>query len=86
MTTDEKPRDPTVKDTMKREESRGKRRRPIDPEERRKKSILAENALRAIQARDERAFSDALRRAGIRDGSPDWERAWKFYRSACGKS
>lgn len=59
-------------------------RGPSVAKEAQKKRALARAALRAIEARDERAFSEQLRRAGVKDGSPEWKKAWEIYRSACG--
>ena len=73
-------------EVMEEEKSRGKRRRPIDPEERRKRRQLENDALKAIRFRDERAFAEMLRKAGIQDGSPEYVRAWKVFRSGGGQS
>jgi len=31
------------------------------------------------------AFSERLRRAGVKDGSPEWKKAWELYHPACGQ-
>jgi len=41
--------------------------------------------MRAIETRDERAFSAELRRAGLKNGSAEWKNAWELYRSASGR-
>jgi hypothetical protein len=61
-------------------------RGPNVADEARKKRALVKEAWRAVEARDEKAFSEKLRRAGVKDGSPEWKKAWEIYRSACGQS
>ena len=80
MEKSEGPRD--VKDVIDAERSRGSKRRPIDREAERKLRTLAKNALKAIQDNDARAFSEELRRAGVRENSPEWNRAWKAFYDA----
>jgi hypothetical protein len=46
--------------------------------------IFSEKAWEAIQAKDEKMFSELLRHANVREGSAEWKRAWEFYRSSCG--
>ena len=77
--------DPDIKEVME-EHKRFRGRGPSVAQEARKKRALARAILRAIEARDEKAFSEQLRRAGIKDGSPEWKRAWQIYRSACGQA
>jgi hypothetical protein len=45
--------------------------------------IFSGKALRAIQAKDARAFAAALREASLSENSPEWKRAWEFFRSSC---
>jgi hypothetical protein len=45
--------------------------------------IFSGKALRAIQAKDARAFAVALREANVSEDSPEWKRAWEFFRSSC---
>ncbi len=76
--------DPDVKEVMDEHTRLVSGRGPSVAKEAQKKRALARAALRAIEARDERAFSEQLRRAGVKDGSPEWKKAWEIYRSACG--
>ena len=76
--------DPDVKEVMEEHTRVVSGRGPSGAKEAQKKRALARAALRAIEARDERAFSEQLRRAGVKDGSPEWKKAWEIYRSACG--
>jgi hypothetical protein len=76
--------DPEVREVMEEQTRVVSRRGPSVTKEVQKKRALARAALRAIEARDERAFSEQLRRAGVKDGSPEWKKAWEIYRSACG--
>ena len=41
--------------------------------------------MKAIKTRDERAFSEELRRTDVKDGSAEWKNAWEIYRSASGR-
>jgi hypothetical protein len=72
--------DQSIRDVIGTEKRRGVKRRPVDVEQKRKESLFASNALRAIEFKDERAFAEMLRMAGIRDGSPEYARAWKIFR------
>jgi len=73
--------DPEVLDVIQEEKRKGSRRRPKDMAAERKKRKLAEDGLRAIKAKDARAFTELLRQAGIREGSPEWKNAWKAFHS-----
>jgi len=48
----------------------------------RKKKRIAEDALKAIKAKDARAFTEPLRQGGIREGPAEWKNAWKAFYSA----
>ncbi len=74
--------DPEVLDVIQEEKRKGSRRGPKDIAEERKKRKLAEDGLRAIKAKDARAFTELLRQAGIREGSPEWKNAWKAFYSS----
>lgn len=78
--------DPDVREVMEEQTRLVSGRGPSVAKEVQKKRALARAAFRAIQAKDERAFSEQLRRAGVKDGSPEWKKAWEVYRSACGQS
>jgi hypothetical protein len=76
--------DPDVREVMEEHTRVVSGRGPSVAKEAQRKRALAKAALRAIEAKDERAFSEQLRRAGVKDGSPEWKKAWEIYRSACG--
>ena len=78
---EDKPVDRDIQDVIADERRRG-RGGPAAAEQRRKKKALARGALKAIQLKDERMFSEQLRLAGVREGSNEWVRAWKIFRSA----
>lgn len=73
--------DREVLDVMREEKRKVSRRGPRDAAEERKKRKLAEDALKAIKAKDARTFTELLRQAGIREGSPEWKNAWKAFYS-----
>jgi hypothetical protein len=77
--------DPDVKEVMDDHTRLVSGRGPNVTNEARKERVLVKEAWRAVEARDERAFSEKLRRAGVKDGSPEWKKAWEIYRSACGQ-
>jgi hypothetical protein len=81
MKDDESAIDPEVSDVMASERRRGRGKGPIDPARQRKEKALAVELLKSKEAGDERGISDALRRAGIREGSEIWKNAWKAFRS-----
>jgi hypothetical protein len=74
--------DREVLDVIRAEKRKASARGPKDPEAERKKKKLAEDGLRAIMAKDARVFTELLRQAGIREGSPEWKNAWKAFYSA----
>jgi hypothetical protein len=42
---------------------------------------LRRNIIKAMQYKDERRFSEMLRKAGLKDGDERWTNAWKVYRA-----
>lgn len=77
--------DPDVKAVMQEHTRAVSGRGPSVGKEAQRKRAIVKAAMRAIETRDERAFSAELRRAGLKDGSPEWKNAWEIYRSACGQ-
>jgi len=73
--------DRNIQDVMAEEKSRG-RKRPLDQSQKRKLRKLALAALRAIKTKDTHAFTEELKRAGIQEGSSEWQRAWKAFHDA----
>jgi len=73
--------DREVLDVIQEEKRKVSGRGPQDASAERKKKKLAEDGLRAIKAKDARTFTELLRQAGIREGSPEWKNAWKAFYS-----
>jgi len=71
--------DPEVLEVIQEEKRKVSGRGPRDAEAERKKKKLAEAGLKAIKAKDARVFTELLRQAGIREGSPEWKNAWKAF-------
>jgi len=44
--------------------------------------VFSQKALKAKKAKDARAFAEQLRFLKIREDSPEWTSAWKFFYSA----
>ena len=62
---------PQVLEVIQEEKRKPGRRGPRDVEPERKKKKLAADGLRAIKAKDARTFTELLRQARIREGSPE---------------
>ncbi len=78
--------DQDIWDVFAEERSRGSRRAPLDARERRRRILFQRSVLKAIREKDERAFTGLLRRAGMRDESPEFAAALKRSRAHCGQS
>lgn len=50
-------------------------------EKRRILKLFSEKALKAKEAKDSRAYAGQLRFLKIREGSPEWKKAWEFFYS-----
>jgi len=74
--------DRDILDVIQEQKRKASRRGPKDIAEERKKRKLAEAGFKAIKAKDARTFTELLRQAGIREGSPEWKNAWKAFYSA----
>ena len=74
--------DREVLDVIHEQKRKVSGRGPRDAESERKKKKLAQDGLKAIKAKDARVFTELLRQAGIREGSPEWKNAWKAFYSA----
>jgi hypothetical protein len=77
-------------DVRRRQGSRNSRRHvarkrrgkaPIDAARKREEIRLARELDRAMRSKNERGFSEALRKAGILEESQEWKNAWKAYRA-----
>jgi hypothetical protein len=80
------PIDREVLDVIQEQSRRSSGRGPRDAHVERKKRKLAEDGLKAIKAKDARAFTVLLRQAGIQEGSVEWKNAWKAFYSAYSRS
>jgi hypothetical protein len=77
VTTDAEDKD--LRDVMRTEKSRGKRR--VDPEEERKRQELLRAFRNALEARTEREFLDAIKLLGLGDDPLKREKVLKIWRS-----
>ena len=77
--------DPDVLDVMREHTRVVRGRGPNSAKEAGRKQAIVKAAMKAIKTRDERAFSEELRRAGVKDDSPEWKKAWEIYRAASGR-
>ena len=78
---EEKDRD--LEDVMIEEKSRG--RRPVDMKTRRQRQKLLRDLRRLLESGDERAFMEAIRSAGLKDGSPEFLNALRVWREFRGR-
>lgn len=76
--------DDDLGDVLGAETRRG--RRPIDPEQRRRRNRLVRLALKAIQDKDERGFLSVLREGGVKDGTAEFAEALRLFREKVGSS
>jgi hypothetical protein len=77
--------DPDVREVMQEHTRAVSGRGPSIAKEAQRKRVIVRAAMKAIKTRDERAFSEELRRADVKDGSAEWKNAWEIYRSASGR-
>jgi hypothetical protein len=69
-----------LKDVIREDQQRGRRRRPYDSKEtKRRKEILA-GLRRAFAAKDEREFLRLLREIGVSEEHPKFSEYLKFFR------
>jgi len=73
------PENPDLRDVMREEKSRGKRR--VDAAERRRRQDLLRAFRDALDARTEREFLDAIKQLGLGDDPLRRENALKIWRS-----
>ncbi len=73
-------KDRELEDVMWEERSRG--RRPVDTKARRERQKLLRDLRRLIETGDERGFLQAIRSAGLKDGSPEFLEAWRVWRES----
>ena len=71
--------DPDILDVLIQERSRGRRGSPEEAKRKRERRKLASELVNAMRRADKHGFSDALRNAGIMEGSPAWKNAWTAY-------
>ena len=73
-------RDPNVRDVMREEKSRGKRR--VDSKALRQRDELLRRFREALKLRAEREFVEAIRELGLADDSEKLREALKIWRSS----
>lgn len=78
VTTDAEDKD--LRDVMREEKSRGKRR--VDPDEERKRQELLRAFRNALEARTEREFLEAIKLLGLDDDPQKRENVLKIWRSS----
>ena len=71
--------DPDILDVLIQERSRGRRGSPEEAKRKRERQKLVSGLVNAMRRADQHGFSDALRNAGIVEGSPAWKNAWTAY-------
>ena len=74
------PTDPDVRDVMREEKSRGKRR--VDIKALRQREQLLRQFREALKLRTEREFVDAIRELGLADDPEKLREALKIWRSS----
>ncbi|MGA7853073.1 MAG: hypothetical protein WCA15_07075 [Candidatus Acidiferrales bacterium] len=72
--------DTDLRDVMREEKSRGKRR--VDTAAEKKKRQLENDATRAIASGDLHAFVRMLHEAGMKDGTPEYANALKIFHAS----
>ena len=75
--------DPAGKEVMEEQKRSISGGGPSVAKEVQRRRAIVKTVLNAIK--DERAFSAEARRGEVKDGSPEWKKAWEIYRSACGR-
>lgn len=71
--------DPDILDVLIQERNRGRRGSPEETKRKRERQKLMSALDSAMRRADKHAFNDALRNAGILEGSPAWKNAWTAY-------
>lgn len=71
--------DPDILEVLIQERSRGRRGLAEETKHKRERLKLASELVNAMRGADVHGFSDALRNAGIVEGSPAWKNAWTAY-------
>lgn len=74
-----------LRDLRIEEESRGRRRPVVDATTRRQRQRLLRAFRKALELGDEKLFLAAIRDLGLKDGSPEFLRAWKVWRDYRGR-
>lgn len=77
--------DRDLADVMAEEKRRGRKRRPIDTESKRKTERRRNQVAQALREKDERRFLMALRESGVKDESPEFAKAVELFREALRK-
>ncbi len=67
-----------VKEVYSEEKSRGRKQR-VDVAARRQRRELLGDWRLLLETGDERKFLEAIRALGLKDGSPEFEKAWRVW-------
>jgi len=77
------PEDEDIRDAMMEDLRRGRTRRPVDTITVKKRKRVLQALRKALAERDERLFLEAIRAAGLKDGTPEFRDAvfvWRQFR------
>ena len=74
-----------VREVRAEEERRGRSRRPVDTEAKKKARRLRNDLENVLRTGDERRFLMILREAGLKDGTPEFAKALKLFREESGR-
>jgi hypothetical protein len=73
-----------IRNVIAEEQSRGSRRRKLDAEERRKRAQTRRDLAAVLASGDEAALMKILRASGLKDGTPEFEKAVQAFRALRG--
>jgi len=86
MVEDEIQRDADIARLIATEATRRRGRGRKDREQVSQDKQMQRDIIKAMHYKDERKFSEMLRKAGLKDGDVRWVNAWKVYRAYWGQS
>ena len=69
--------EPDIADVISEEKSRG--RRPVDTKARKERRTLLADLRRFVESGDERAFIDAIRARGLKEGTPEFREILELF-------
>lgn len=85
MAESDDPRDKDIAQVISSETARRRGKGRKDREEIIQDQKLKRDIIEALHYKDERKFSEMLRKAGLKDGDERWTNAWKAYRAFWGQ-